>query len=71
VRKFVITAITFHMTTDLDPIIRPYHIQKIWNVPKIAAILGFMPTIDRRLSMATKSGRAAKVVPNPATKPTI
>jgi len=36
----------------------------------MAAILGFMPLLDLRLSIAIKSGRAAKVVPNPATKPT-
>jgi hypothetical protein len=29
----------------------------------IAVILGFMPALDRRLSIATKSGTAAKVVP--------
>jgi len=37
----------------------------------IAAILGLMPALDRRRSIATKSGTAAKVVPNPATKPNI
>src|ERR1700739_4921108 len=37
----------------------------------IAAILGFMPALDRRLSIAIRSGIAAKVVPNPATTPTI
>jgi hypothetical protein len=37
----------------------------------IAAILGFIPTLDRRLSIAIKSGIAAKVVPNPATRPRI
>lgn len=37
----------------------------------IAAILGFMPALDRRLSIATRSGIAAKVVPNPATIPII
>lgn len=36
----------------------------------MAAILGFMPLLDLRLSIPIKSGRAAKVVPNPATKPT-
>src|SRR5215469_2009780 len=36
----------------------------------IAAILGFMPALDRRLSIASRSGIAAKVVPNPATTPT-
>src|SRR6516225_6001463 len=35
-------------------------------MPMIAAILGFIPALDRRLSMATKSGTAAKVVPKPA-----
>src|SRR5215510_9480248 len=35
----------------------------------MAAILGFNPLLDLRLSIANKSGRAAKVVPNPATKP--
>ena len=35
----------------------------------IAAILGFMPVLDPRLSIAIKSGTAAKVVPKPATKP--
>ena len=38
-------------------------------MPMIAAILGFMPALDRRLSIATKSGKTAKVVPKPATKP--
>src|SRR4249919_1501883 len=37
----------------------------------IAAILGFMPALDRRLNIAIKSGTAAKVVPKPATMPTI
>jgi hypothetical protein len=37
----------------------------------IAAILGFMPLLDRRLSMAIKSGTAAKVVPKPAKMPRI
>jgi hypothetical protein len=37
----------------------------------MAAILGFMPLLDRRLSMATRSGTAANVVPRPATKPRI
>jgi len=37
----------------------------------IAAILGFMPALDRRLNIAIKSGKAAKVVPKPATMPTI
>src|SRR6476659_5918791 len=37
----------------------------------IAAMVGFIPWQDRRLSIAIKSGMAAKVVPNPATKPTI
>ena len=35
----------------------------------MAAILGFMPRLDRRLSMAIKSGTAANVVPKPATRP--
>jgi len=29
-------------------------------MPMIATILGFMPTLDLRLSIATKSGTAAK-----------
>ncbi len=37
----------------------------------IATILGFMPALDLRLSIATKSGTAAKVVPSPATNPRI
>jgi hypothetical protein len=37
----------------------------------IAAIRGFIPALDRRLSITIKSGAAAKVVPNPATKPKI
>src|SRR5215471_833663 len=37
----------------------------------IAAMVGFMPWQDRRLSMAIRSGKAANVVPNPATKPMI
>jgi len=37
----------------------------------IEAILGFMPALDRRRSMVIRSGIAAKVVPNPATIPTI
>ena len=37
----------------------------------MAAILGFIPALDRRLNMETKSGTAAKVVPKPANKPTI
>jgi hypothetical protein len=35
----------------------------------MAAIVGFMPWLDRRLSILIKSGTAAKVVPKPATKP--
>jgi len=35
----------------------------------MTAILGFIPPLDRRLSIAIKSGNAANVVPNPATKP--
>jgi hypothetical protein len=45
--------------------------QRIWNAPKIAAIRGFMPLLERCFSIAMRSGRAAKVVPAPATKPTI
>jgi len=37
----------------------------------IPAIVGFMPSLDRRLNILTKSGTAAKVVPNPATNPHI
>jgi hypothetical protein len=37
----------------------------------IATMRGFMPALDCRLSMAIKSGIAAKVVPNPATNPRI
>jgi hypothetical protein len=37
----------------------------------MADILGFIPALDRRLSIATRSGTAAKVVPKPATKPKI
>jgi hypothetical protein len=32
---------------------------------------GFMPVLDRRLSIASRSGMAAKVVPKPAIKPSI
>ena len=39
--------------------------------PYIAAILGFMPALDRRLSIASRSGKTAKVVPKPAIKPKI
>jgi hypothetical protein len=35
----------------------------------IVAIIGDMPALERRLSIATKSGTAANVVPKPATKP--
>lgn len=37
----------------------------------MAAILGFMPLLDRRRSIPTRSGTAAKVVPKPAIKPMI
>src|SRR5215470_7087583 len=37
----------------------------------IAAILGFIPAVDRRLNIAMRSGTAANVVPRPAKKPTI
>src|ERR1700740_326383 len=37
----------------------------------IATILGFMPALERRLSMASKSGTAANVVPRPAINPRI
>jgi hypothetical protein len=37
----------------------------------ILAMVGFIPLLDRRLNMAIRSGTAAKVVPNPATKPMI
>src|SRR6516164_7407806 len=40
-------------------------------MPMIPAILGFMPALDLRRNSAIKSGRAAKVVPKPATRPTI
>ena len=40
-------------------------------MPRIAAILGFIPALDRRLNIANKSGNAANVVPKPATKPRI
>ena len=36
----------------------------------IAAILGFIPALDRRLNIETRSGTAANVVPKPARKPT-
>src|SRR3954451_15639070 len=35
----------------------------------IAAIVGLTPLLDRRLNIPIRSGTAAKVVPNPATKP--
>src|SRR5277367_2897073 len=35
----------------------------------MAAIRGFMPPVERRLSIAMRSGKTAKVVPRPATKP--
>src|SRR3954466_2185340 len=35
------------------------------------AIVGLMPALHRRLIILTRSGIAAKVVPKPATKPTI
>jgi hypothetical protein len=35
------------------------------------AIVGLMPWLDRRLIILARSGIAANVVPNPATKPTI
>ena len=37
----------------------------------MVAIVGLMPLLDRRLIIVTRSGIAAKVVPNPAMKPTI
>jgi len=37
----------------------------------IPAIVGFMPLLDRRLNILNKSGTAAKVVPKPATIPSI
>jgi len=40
-------------------------------MPMIAAILGFIPALERRRSIAIRSGSAAKVVPNPATSPRI
>jgi len=39
--------------------------------PHFAAIRGFIPALDLRLSIERRSGRAAKVVPNPARKPMI
>jgi len=33
------------------------------------AIVGFMPLLDRRLNILTRSGTAANVVPKPATNP--
>jgi hypothetical protein len=35
----------------------------------IAVILGLMPALNRRLSIALKSGMGAKVVSNPAKMP--
>src|SRR5215469_16323115 len=37
----------------------------------IVPIRGFMPRLDRRLSIATKSGNAATIVPSPTRKPSI
>lgn len=37
----------------------------------MAAILGFIPALERRFSIDSKSGSAAKVVPNPAKNPII
>ena len=37
----------------------------------IATMRGFIPALERRLSIPIKSGSAAKVVPKPATKPRI
>jgi hypothetical protein len=52
-----------------ETISSPWWIQRIWKAPMMAAILGFMPWLERRLSMAIRSGTAAKIVPRPATKP--
>jgi hypothetical protein len=41
------------------------------GVSMMPVILRFMPLLDRRLSIEIQSGRAAKVVPAPATRPTI
>ena len=60
----------FQMITGSELINNPYQIQSSWKAPMIAAMRGFMPRRDRRLSIATKSGNAANVVPNPATNPT-
>jgi hypothetical protein len=35
----------------------------------IAAMRGFIPAVERRLSIAIRSGTAAKVVPKPAMTP--
>jgi hypothetical protein len=61
---------TFHRTTGRETINNPYQTQRIWTAPIMAAILGFIPLLDLRLSIPIKSGKAAKVVPKPATKPT-
>src|SRR5262245_54581647 len=37
----------------------------------MAGMVGFMPLLDRRVTMRTRSGTTAKVVPKPATRPTI
>ena len=45
--------------------------QAIWNTAMMLAIVGLMPWLDRRFIILTRSGIAANVVPNPATKPAI
>ena len=66
--EFVTTAIRFQSTTGLEPMSSPYQIHRIWKAPMMAAIFGFMPALDRRLTIEIRSGKAAKVVPNPATE---
>jgi hypothetical protein len=51
---------------DQQPIPDPEDLERAHN----AGIRGFMPLLDLRLSIPIKSGNAAKVVPNPARKPT-
>jgi hypothetical protein len=50
--------------TNQESIVDP----KDLKVPIIAAIVEFMPTLDRCRSIAIKSGTAAKVVPKPGDK---
>ncbi len=50
---------------DEQPVVDPEDLEDA----HVAAMRGFMPALDWRLSIAIKSGSAANVVPKPVSRP--